>query len=89
MKKVVGHHLGCSRLLLNVAVKTTAQQPTKVPRIGYYVFPPFRYVDPHRGIPTVCASLGTGGEKHCMSGVLRRRKRDRLSSLAAELVRLK
>ena len=44
-----------------------AQQPTKVPRIGYLAAAsPSAVVGPHRGIPAGSARAWVrGGEKHC------------------------
>ena len=44
-----------------------AQQPTKVPRIGYLDWcPAFQSLGPHRGIPAGSARAWVrGGEKHC------------------------
>ena len=44
-----------------------AQQPTKIPRIGYLSsYLPFRFTSPHRGIPARSTrACIRGGEKHC------------------------
>ena len=50
-----------------VAAMAQAQQPTKIPRIGYLTAAsPSAYRDPHRGIPAGSARAWVrGGEKHC------------------------
>ena len=47
-------------------VVAQAQQPTKIPRIGFLRLPPLSYRGPHRGIPARSARAWIrGGEKHC------------------------
>ena len=68
-----------------------AQQPTKIPRIGFLErFLPAADRGPHRGVPARSARAWVCGGKNI---VIERRyaegKSDRLPALAAELVRLK
>ena len=44
-----------------------AQQPAKIPRIGYLaISPPFIQHDPHRGLPARSERARVrGGEEHC------------------------
>ena len=53
--------------LVCVGLPAQAQQPTKIPRIGFLSgCLPFRYRGPHRGIPAGSARAWVrGGEKHC------------------------
>ena len=54
-------------MLFALCFSADAQQPTKVPRIGYLTYClPFRYLGPHRGIPAGAARAWVrGGKKHC------------------------
>jgi Nicotinate phosphoribosyltransferase (NAPRTase) N-terminal domain/ABC transporter substrate binding protein len=78
-------------VLLAVAVVAEAQQPTKVPRIGFLGAPPrFRHFGTHRGIPQGLRELGyVEGKNIVIEWQYAEGKADRLPSLAAELVRLK
>ena len=77
-------------MLFALCFPAQAQQPKKVPRIGYLALAPFpltRPVSRHSG--RVCASSGTSREKTSHRVAIRGGKTDRLPALAAELVRLK
>ena len=68
-----------------------AQQPTKVPRIGYLTAVSLSAISgPHRGVPTGSAGAWVrGGEKYRHRVAICRGKSERQRELAAELVRLK
>ena len=68
-----------------------AQQPTKVPRIGFFVDAKLLpLTGPHRGIPAGSARAWVRGrEKHCHRVAICRGKTRTVRALAAELVRLK
>ena len=76
---------------LRFAFPRAAQQPTKVPRIGYLAAVlRFRYPGPHRGIPAGSARAWVrGGKNIVIEWRSAEGKLDRLPALAAELVRLK
>ena len=81
-------------LLLTVLLFTIslaeAQQPTKIPRIGYLVVPPLPIRAATRHSGRVCASLVTWrGKTLSLSGDMRRENPIAVPALAAELVRLK
>ena len=63
-KTIVVLLVGLTLALVHLA---EAQQPKKVPRIGYLTgCLPFHYRGPHRGIPAGSARAWVrGGEKHC------------------------
>ena len=67
MKKVGWSSILVAAVLLAVAVLAEAQQPTKIPRIGYLAADsPSADLGPHRGIPAGSARAWVrGGEKHC------------------------
>ena len=67
-----------------------AQQPAKIPRIGYLSCPPFRYRGPHRGLPAGSPRAWyIEGKNIVIEWRYAEGKLDRLPELAAELVRLK
>ena len=75
---------------LRFACSAEAQQPTKIPRIGYLAGASPSAIRPasrHSG--RVCASLGMWRGKTLSLNIDLRGKTDRLPALAAELVRLK
>jgi len=91
MKKVGWSLILIAAVLLNVAVKTHAQQPTKVPRIGYLsVSSPSAMSTRTEAFRQGLRELGyVEGKNIVIEWRSAEGKRDRLSSLAAELVRLK
>jgi len=91
MKKVGWSLILIAAVLLNVAVKTHAQQPTKVPRIGYLsVSSPTAMSTRTEAFRQGLRELGyVEGKNIVIEWRSAEGKRDRLSSLAAELVRLK
>ena len=66
MKKAGWSSILVAAMLLAVAVIAEAQQPKKIPRIGYLEWSlPFRSRGPHRGVPAGTARAWLrGGEKH-------------------------
>ena len=54
-------------MLFALCISAEAQQPKKIPRIGYLAgTSPSAIVGPHRGIPAGSARAWVrGGEKHC------------------------
>ena len=90
MKKAAVPSILVAVVLLAVAVIAEAQQPKKVPRIGYLSVLPFPTRPHRRHSGKVCASLGTWrGKTLSLSIDMQRENSDRLPVLAAELVRLK
>ena len=77
-------------MLFALCFSAEAQQPKKIPRIGFLVLLPFHCPSPHRGLPSGSARARLRGRKNI---VIEYRyaegKIERLGELAAELVRLK
>ena len=77
-------------VLLTTAPPAQAQQPTKIPRIGYLGLGSLSANTARpRHSGTVCASSVRGGENIVIEWRFAEGKVDRLTTLAAELVRLK
>ena len=89
MKKKITVLTLCA-MLFALSVSAQAQQPTKIPRIGYLaVASPLRN-HRHRGVPAGSARLGyVEGKNIVIEWRYAEGKLDRLPALAAELVRLK
>ena len=84
--------LALALCLVAVASAAAAQQPEKVPRIGYLSAPDPAQLSPPvpREFGWLCASLATSRDRTSPSSTdMRRGRLDRLPELAAELVRLK
>ena len=82
--------LALGAVLLALCLPAEAQQPTKVPRIGYLLGAPFRYLDRTEAFRQGLRELGyVEGKNIVIEWRSAEGKLDRLPALAAELVRLK
>jgi putative ABC transport system substrate-binding protein len=91
MKKAAAPSILCAVILLAVAVVAQAQQPTKVPRIGFLTAPsPSVQADRTEAFRQGLRELGyVEGKNIVIEWRYAEGKLDRLPALAAELVRLK